>query len=151
NTFNNKHTSFAEFESIRDQLLLVNGLSKSHSATGIRIGFLLGPEYLIEKLTFMHAYNCICANVPAQIACVAALDEGLAARQDRNKAYMDRRDFLIDKLQAIGFKLDAMQRDAFYMVPDIEIVKEDDFTVCVGVLEKAHVAMVAGSPFTDIG
>src|SRR5699024_12393292 len=51
NTFNNKHTSFAEFESIRDQLLLVNGLSKSHSATGIRIGFLLGPEYLIEKLT----------------------------------------------------------------------------------------------------
>ena len=45
NTFNNKHTSFAEFESIRDQLLLVNGLSKSHSATGIRIGFLLAVEW----------------------------------------------------------------------------------------------------------
>ena len=59
NTFTGTHTSFAEYEEIRDQLLLIGGLSKSHSATGIRIGFLIGPEYLIEKLTFMHAYNCI--------------------------------------------------------------------------------------------
>ena len=66
NTFKGSHVSFAEFEEIRDQLLLIGGLSKSHSATGIRIGFLLGPEYLIEKLTFMHAYNCICANVPSK-------------------------------------------------------------------------------------
>jgi len=151
NTFNNKHTSFAEFESIRDQLLLVNGLSKSHSATGIRIGFLLGPEYLIEKLTFMHAYNCICANVPAQIACIAALNEGLDAPQYMNKAYMERRDFLIDKLQSLGFKLDAKPEGAFYIFPNIENFTEDDFTFCVDVLEKAHVAMVPGSSFTDIG
>src|SRR5699024_7551349 len=72
NTFIGKHTSFGEFNAIRNQLLLVGGLSKSHSATGIRIGFLIGPEYLIEKLTFMHAYNCICANVLAQIACIVA-------------------------------------------------------------------------------
>lgn len=39
NTFSGKHVSFAEFEDIRDQLLLIGGLSKSHSATGIRIGF----------------------------------------------------------------------------------------------------------------
>ena len=39
NTFTGTHTSFAEYEEIRDQLLLIGGLSKSHSATGIRIGF----------------------------------------------------------------------------------------------------------------
>ena len=39
NTFKGSHVSFAEFEEIRDQLLLIGGLSKSHSATGIRIGF----------------------------------------------------------------------------------------------------------------
>lgn len=94
NTFKGAHTSFAEFEEIRDQLLLIGGLSKSHSATGIRIGFLIGPEYLIEKLTFMHAYNCICANVPAQIACIAALNEGLEAPQYMNDAYIKRRDYL---------------------------------------------------------
>ena len=49
NTFKGSHVSFAEFEEIRDQLLLIGGLSKSHSATGIRIGFLLGPEYLLKS------------------------------------------------------------------------------------------------------
>ena len=75
NTFKGNHVSFAEFEEIRDQLLLIGGLSKSHSATGIRIGFLLGPEYLIEKLTFMHAYNCICANVSSHIGFIDSLIE----------------------------------------------------------------------------
>ncbi|MGY3481299.1 MULTISPECIES: aminotransferase class I/II-fold pyridoxal phosphate-dependent enzyme [Staphylococcus] len=151
NTFNHQHTSFAEFESIRDQLLLVSGLSKSHSATGIRIGFLIGPEYLIEKLTYMHAYNCICANVPAQIACIAALNEGLDAPHYMNKAYIERRDFLITKLQTLGFKLDAKPEGAFYIFPSIENFTENDFDFCVDVLEKAHVAMVPGSAFTDIG
>ena len=113
NTFKGSHVSFAEFEEIRDQLLLIGGLSKSHSATGIRIGFLLGPEYLIEKLTFMHAYNCICANVPSQIACIAALNEGLDAPQYMNRAYIERRNYLVSKLKELGFELDAQPEGAF--------------------------------------
>ncbi|PTI41095.1 N-acetyl-L,L-diaminopimelate aminotransferase [Staphylococcus succinus] len=151
NTFSGQHTSFAQFDSIRDQLLLVGGLSKSHSATGIRIGFLIGAEYLIEKLTFMHAYNCICANVPAQIACIAALNEGLEAPQYMNEAYIERRDYLIQKLEALGFELDAKPEGAFYIFPSIKKFTDNDFDFCVDVLEKAHVAMVPGSSFTDIG
>ncbi|RIN22215.1 aminotransferase class I/II-fold pyridoxal phosphate-dependent enzyme [Staphylococcus succinus] len=151
NTFSAQHTSFAQFDSIRDQLLLVGGLSKSHSATGIRIGFLIGAEYLIEKLTFMHAYNCICANVPAQIACIAALNEGLEAPQYMNEAYIERRDYLIEKLEALGFELDAKPEGAFYIFPNIKKFTDNDFDFCVDVLEKAHVAMVPGSSFTDIG
>src|SRR5699024_2582219 len=151
NTFIGKHTSFGEFNAIRNQLLLVGGLSKSHSATGIRIGFLIGPEYLIEKLTFMHAYNCMCANVPAQIACIAALNEGLEAPQYMNKAYIERRDYLIQKLDSLGFELDAKQEGAFYIFPSIKNFTEDDFDFCINVLEKAHVAMVPGSSFTDLG
>ncbi|MEB7461877.1 aminotransferase class I/II-fold pyridoxal phosphate-dependent enzyme [Staphylococcus succinus] len=151
NTFSGQHTSFAQFDSIRDQLLLVGGLSKSHSATGIRIGFLIGAEYLIEKLTFMHAYNCICANVPAQIACIAALNEGLEAPQYMNEAYIERRDYLIEKLEALGFELDAKPEGAFYIFPNIKKFTDNDFDFCVDVLEKAHVAMVPGSSFTDIG
>ncbi|MEP9851573.1 aminotransferase class I/II-fold pyridoxal phosphate-dependent enzyme [Staphylococcus aureus] len=151
NTFIGKHTSFGEFNAIRNQLLLVGGLSKSHSATGIRIGFLIGPEYLIEKLTFMHAYNCICANVPAQIACIAALNEGLEAPQYMNKAYIERRDYLIQKLDSLGFELDAKPEGAFYIFPSIKNFTEDDFDFCINVLEKAHVAMVPGSSFTDLG
>ncbi|WP_367120883.1 aminotransferase class I/II-fold pyridoxal phosphate-dependent enzyme [Staphylococcus capitis] len=151
NTFKGAHTSFAEFEEIRDQLLLIGGLSKSHSATGIRIGFLIGPEYLIEKLTFMHAYNCICANVPAQIACIAALNEGLEAPQYMNNAYIKRRDYLKNKLESLGFELTAQPEGAFYIFPSIKKFTENDFDFCVDVLEQAHVAMVPGSSFTDMG
>lgn len=151
NTFKGAHTSFAEFEEIRDQLLLIGGLSKSHSATGIHIGFLIGPEYLIEKLTFMHAYNCICANVPAQIACIAALNEGLEAPQYMNDAYIKRRDYLKNKLESLGFELTAQPEGAFYIFPSIKKFTENDFDFCVDVLEQAHVAMVPGSSFTDMG
>lgn len=151
NTFKGQHTSFAEFQEIRDQLLMIGGLSKSHSATGIRIGFLLGPGYLIEKLTFMHAYNCICANVPAQVACIAALNEGLEAPQYMNEAYIERRNFLKERLTALGFELDAQPEGAFYIFPSIKKFTDDDFKFCVDLLEKGHVAIVPGSSFTDIG
>ena len=151
NTFTGTHTSFAEYEEIRDQLLLIGGLSKSHSATGIRIGFLIGPEYLIEKLTFMHAYNCICANVPAQIACITALNEGLEAPKYMNEAYIERRDYLKAKLLSLGFELEAHPEGAFYIFPSIKRFTNNDFDFCVNVLEEAHVAMVPGSSFTDIG
>lgn len=151
NTFTGTHTSFAEYEEIRDQLLLIGGLSKSHSATGIRIGFLIGPEYLIKKLTFMHAYNCICANVPAQIACITALNEGLEAPKYMNEAYIERRDYLKAKLLSLGFELEAQPEGAFYIFPSIKRFTNNDFDFCVNVLEEAHVAMVPGSSFTDIG
>lgn len=151
NTFTGTHTSFAEYEEIRDQLLLIGGLSKSHSATGIRIGFLIGPKYLIEKLTFMHAYNCICANVPAQIACITALNEGLEAPKYMNEAYIERRDYLKAKLLSLGFELEAQPEGAFYIFPSIKRFTNNDFDFCVNVLEEAHVAMVPGSSFTDIG
>ena len=151
NTFTGTHTSFAEYEEIRDQLLLIGGLSKSHSATGIRIGFLIGPEYLIEKLTFMHAYKCICANVPAQIACITALNEGLEAPKYMNEAYIERRDYLKAKLLSLGFELEAQPEGAFYIFPSIKRFTNNDFDFCVNVLEEAHVAMVPGSSFTDIG
>ncbi|PTF16908.1 N-acetyl-L,L-diaminopimelate aminotransferase [Staphylococcus devriesei] len=151
NTFKGQHTSFAEYQEIRDQLLLIGGLSKSHSATGIRIGFLIGPEYLIEKLTFMHAYNCICANVPAQIACITALTEGVNAPQYMNEAYIERRNYLKNKLLELGFELDAQPEGAFYIFPSIKKYTEEDYDFCVKLLEEAHVAIVPGSSFTDIG
>ncbi|WP_281183286.1 aminotransferase class I/II-fold pyridoxal phosphate-dependent enzyme [Staphylococcus schleiferi] len=151
NTFHATHTSFARFESIRDQLLLINGLSKSHSATGIRIGFLSGPQYLIDRLTFMHAYNCICANVPAQMATIAALTEATDAPQTMNAAYMKRRDFLIESLTDMGFELEGQPEGAFYIFPNIQNFTDDDFAFCVDVLETVGVAMVPGSSFTDYG
>ncbi|UEX89515.1 aminotransferase class I/II-fold pyridoxal phosphate-dependent enzyme [Staphylococcus ratti] len=151
NTLNGTHTSFAQFEVLHDQLLLINGLSKSHSATGLRIGFLAGPQYLIDKLTFMHAYNCICANVPAQVATIAALTEGVEAPKAMNDIYIERRNYLVDALTEMGFELESIPQGAFYIFPKITRFTENDLDFCVDVLEKAGVAIVPGSAFTDCG
>ena len=60
----------------------------------------------------MHAYNCICANV--QIACIAALNEGLDAPQYMNRAYIERRNYLVSKLKELGFELDAQEGAFIY-------------------------------------
>ncbi|KIX90063.1 N-acetyl-L,L-diaminopimelate aminotransferase [Staphylococcus microti] len=151
NTFNGTHTSFARFPEIHDQLLLINGLSKSHSATGVRIGFLSGPQYLIDKLTYMHAYNCICANVPSQVATITALTEAIDAPKAMNEAYVERRDYLVSELTDMGFSLTAVPQGAFYIFPNIQKFTDDDMQFCVDLLEQAHVATVPGSAFTDCG
>ena len=68
-----------------------------------------------------------------------------------NEAYIERRDYLIERLETLGFELDAKPEGAFYIFPSIKQFTDNDFDFCVDVLEKAHVAMVPGSSFTDIG
>jgi aspartate/methionine/tyrosine aminotransferase len=58
----------------------------------------------------MHAYNCICANVPAQHACIAALTEGLEAPQYMNQAYIERRDYLINALTSLAIATCAFSK-----------------------------------------
>ena len=60
----------------------------------------------------MHAYNCICANVPSK-SHVFALNEGLDAPQYMNRAYIERRNYLVSKLKELGFELDAQPEGAF--------------------------------------
>lgn len=65
----------------------------------------------------MHAYNCICANVPAQIACITALNEGLEAPKYMNEAYVERRNYLVSELTKLGFEITAQPEGAFYIFP----------------------------------
>ncbi len=76
---------------------------------------------MIDKLTFMHAYNCICANVPAQIACITALNEGLEAPKYMNEAYVERRNYLVSELTKLGFEITAQPEGAFYIFQVLNI------------------------------
>lgn len=68
-----------------------------------------------------------------------------------NRDYIERRNYLKEKLESLGFELTAQPEGAFYIFPSIKRFTENDFEFCVDVLEKAHLAMVPGSSFTDIG
>lgn len=151
NTFNQKHVSFASYEELKDQCILLGGLSKSHSMTGLRIGFLSGPAYVMKQLTFVHAYNCICANVPSQYAAIEAITNALDSPIEMNKAYVKRRDYVYERLINMGFILKEKPQGAFYIFPQISQFGMDDFDFCMKALEDYGVAIVPGSAFTHIG
>ena len=105
----------------------------------------------MKQLTFVHAYNCICANVPSQYAAIEALTNAIDSPKEMNKAYIKRRDYVYKRLIDIGFKLNEKPQGPFYIFPQISHFGMDDSEFCMKALEDYHVAIVPGSAFTHIG
>lgn len=150
NTYNGLHVSFASYREIRNKLFLVHGLSKSHAMTGWRIGFILGPEYLIEQVLKVHLSNSICASLPSQYAGIEALTNSVDAPIEMNKEYLVRRDYVYERLIKMG--LDVIKpTGAFYMFPSIQNTGLSSLEFATRLLEDEHVAVVPGSAFTILG
>lgn len=150
NTFEGEHTSFAAFDEIKGRTFLVQGLSKSHSMTGWRMGFLLGPEGFMQHVLKVHMYNAVCASLPSQYAAIEALKNNRHAPEEMNRAYKERRDFVYGKL--LGMGLDVVKpRGAFYIFPSVEKYGMTSFEFATRLLKEGGVAAVPGSAFTPYG
>ena len=105
NSFNNNHLSFAAYPELREKLFLLHGLSKSHAMTGWRIGYVLGPKDIMQHVLKVHLYNSICASLPSQHAAIEALTSSRNTPDTMNKAYIERRDYVQNRLESIGLAL----------------------------------------------
>ena len=150
NTFSGEHVSFIQYASLRERLFLIHGLSKSHSMTGWRIGYVLGPAYIMEHVLKVHLYNSVCASVPSQHAGIVALNECRHIPAEMNLDYIKRRDFVYKRLLEMG--LDVVKPNgAFYIFPSIRKYGIDSFSFATKLLEEGGVAAVPGSAFTKYG
>lgn len=150
NTLDGDHYSLTSYPEIKNKLLAVNGLSKSHAMTGWRIGWLLGSREMVEKLTLVHLYNSLCTSMPSQIAGHTALTEALDAPSVMNQEYVKRRDYIHKRLTEMG--LDAVPpKGAFYIFPSVKKYDEKSFDFAVDLLEKTQVAVVPGAAFSEYG
>ncbi|RYG73186.1 aminotransferase class I/II-fold pyridoxal phosphate-dependent enzyme [Lentibacillus lipolyticus] len=150
NTFNKEHTSFASYIELRDTLFLVHGLSKSHAMTGWRVGFLLGPKSLIQQVLKVHLNNSICASLPSQYAAIEALKNNRNTPITMNKSYIERRDFMQECLQNLGFEV-VSPSGAFYIFPSIKQFGQSAFDFATELLNTQRVAVVPGSSFSNYG
>ncbi len=150
NTLDGSHHSFTSYPEIKDKLLAVNGLSKSHAMTGWRIGWLLGSVEMVEKLTLVHLYNTLCASMPSQIAALEALTGAVDAPVEMNAAYVERRNYIYKRLVDMGLDV-VMPKGAFYIFPSIKEYNGSSFDFAVELLEKARVAVVPGAAFSEYG
>ncbi|KAA0958606.1 aminotransferase class I/II-fold pyridoxal phosphate-dependent enzyme [Planococcus sp. ANT_H30] len=150
NVYGDKHVTVAHFEKMRNRTFLVHGLSKSHSMTGWRIGFVLGPEMYMKHVLKVHQYNAICASVPSQYAALEAVKNQRHVPAEMNKEYVKRRDFVYSRLTVMGIDV-ILPKGAFYIFPSIEKFGMTSFEFATRLLREAGVAAVPGSAFTRYG
>ncbi|ANU13822.1 N-acetyl-L,L-diaminopimelate aminotransferase [Planococcus halocryophilus Or1] len=150
NSYGEKHTTFASFEKLHNRTFLVHGLSKSHSMTGWRIGFVLGPEMYMKHVLKVHQYNAICAAVPSQYAALEAMKNQRHIPAEMNKEYIERRDFVYKRLTDMDIDV-VLPKGAFYIFPSIEKFGMTSFDFAMRLLKEGGVAAVPGSAFTKYG
>jgi len=97
-----------------ENILLLNGLSKSAAMTGWRVGFAAGPEALIQAMNTLQQYTYVCAPAPAQKAAITALSQDMTDKVDR---YRRKRDIIYDGLRQLGLAV-TRPGGAFYIFPE---------------------------------
>jgi len=148
--YNGQHVSIANEPGLREQTIVINGLSKSHAMTGWRIGFTFAPAAITRHMLKIHQYNATCAASVSQQAALAALTNGVDDALPMRAAYQERRDYVYQRLQAMGLATERPE-GAFYLFPSISGMGRTSHEFAVQLLESTRVAVVPGDAFSSYG
>ena len=136
---------------LRDQAIIINGLSKSHAMTGWRLGFIFAPANFTAQLIKSHQYLVTAANTMAQHAAVEALTAGKNDAESMKKEYIQRRDYIIEKMTKLGFEI-IKPDGAFYIFAKIPAgYNQDSFAFLKDFAQKKAVAFIPGAAFGQYG
>ena len=130
-------------DDLREQVLLCQSFSKPFAMTGWRVGYLIGPEDVMQRLLLLHAAEV--ASIPTflQDACIAALSTSPKPMAD---AYAKRREYVCRRLDEMGLSYPKPE-GAFYVFPDISKYGLTGEEFCTRMIREAKVAAVPGSCF----
>ena len=152
--------SISEFESVRDRVIIVNGVSKAYAMTGWRIGYMAGPLPIAKAVSKLQGQYTSGASSIAQKAAEAAYDGPQDCVEDMRKAFERRRDLIVSLAKEIPGWVTNTPQGAFYLFPRVdayigkkcgtrEIKTSGDYVMYL--LEEAHVACVDGEAFCAPG
>lgn len=137
---------------LKEQTIIINGVSKSHSMTGWRIGYAAGNKEIIQAMTKLAAHSTSNPTTPAQFAAIAAYRESQDSVEEMRQAFEERLNIIYEKfIQIPGLKCQKPQ-GAFYLFANAKETVEmtgfadvDEFVKAL--LEEAMVAIIPGSGF----
>ena len=152
-----KFFSIAQIPEIKNKVFTMNGVSKSYAMTGWRIGYAAGDKEIIKAIAKIQSQSTTNPSSISQAAAVEALNGKQDFIQIRSKAFQERRDFVVNSLNAIE-GIECIKPDgAFYVFPSCKgmMGKKDkngnkinnDFDFVQSLLENNGVAVVQGSAF----
>ncbi len=142
-----KHMSIATLERMRDRTLILNGFSKFYSMTGWRIGYVLGPEKLVNPILRYHQYMITSTNTFAQWGAITALSGDQGPSYAMVEEFRERRDYFYEAINRIPGFACVEPEGAFYLFPSVKDTGMDGYQMANLLLEKAGVATVAGESF----
>lgn len=150
------HESLAQFDAIKEQVVIINGVSKAYAMTGYRIGYIAAPLWVSKAVNKMQGQYTSGVSSIAQKAAEAAYNGPQECVEEMRVAFERRRNLIVGLLQEIpGIELN-MPDGAFYAFPKIDsyygkrcgdTVINDDNDLALYLLNEAHVATVAGTAF----
>ncbi|WP_080874902.1 aminotransferase A [Oceanobacillus timonensis] len=148
--FDFAHTSIASISDLKNQTIVINGVSKSHSMTGFRIGYTLAPEWLSKQMLKVHQYNVSCAASISQYAALEALTSYEEHTAHIKEVFRKRRDYVYDRLVQMGLEVERPQ-GAFYIFPKLQLNDMTSFELGLALVHDAKLALVPGSSFPQNG
>jgi len=151
--FGAKHVSIAQLsDELKEQTILINGVSKSHSMTGWRIGYAAGNRQIVEAMTNLASHSTSNPTTTAQYAAIAAYNGTQEPVEEMRQAFEKRLEIIYDQLIAIPGFTCVKPQGAFYLYPNVKEASEmagynnvDDFVEAL--LVEAKVAVIPGSGF----
>jgi aspartate aminotransferase len=156
--FIEQHESIAQFDSIRDRVVIINGLSKAYAMTGWRMGYLAASKEIAQACEKMQGQITSGTCSISQRAGIAAYEGGLESVLEMRTAFQKRRDLVYELLKAIPGLKTNLPQGAFYFFPDVSYYLGKSFEgktiktatdLCMYLLEEAYVAVVTGEAFGE--
>jgi aspartate aminotransferase len=152
---NQKHISIASLSpKIKNNTIVINGVSKAYAMTGWRLGYMAGPKSVVERAARIQSHTTSCVNSVTQKAAIEALLNTHEEVEEMRKVFEKRRDYLVELLSDVENIKFQKPKGAFYLMVNVSYYihknkKGIDTTVafCKYLLEEYHVALVPGSAF----
>ncbi len=132
---------------IQDRTIVINGVSKSYAMTGWRIGYLAAPENVAKAINSFQSHSTSGPATPSQYAALAALTGDQSCVEERRRAFEDRRDLIIGRLNSIDGISCTMPKGAFYAFPNISALGKPSLELAAALLDQARIAVVPGIAF----
>jgi aspartate aminotransferase len=150
-----EHVSIASIsDEIRENTVVINGVSKAYAMTGWRLGYAAGPSEIIKLASRIQSHTTSCVNSITQKAALVALKEDDGSVERMRKQFEIRRDFLLASFARINHLKCNKPQGAFYAMPNISYYIRNNkkkirnsVKFCEFILKYYHVALVPGSAF----
>ncbi|MEE8348636.1 MAG: pyridoxal phosphate-dependent aminotransferase [Acidobacteriota bacterium] len=146
-----EHKSLVSLPEAKDQVVQVNSFSKTYAMTGLRVGYLAASsDKILQFLKYHHTVN-ISANVPSQRACITALEGPQDCVEEMRKAYLSRRDMLMERLNDIPGIHCQTPKGTFFAFADIRELGVPSLQFAEYLVKEAGVVLTPGSGFNYEG